>query len=322
MSREHRIRVGPRRVVQRLVATEKQRESRHYRWCLCKRYEIPRLCNASEVPEWMRREYIHRGYRSKYSICLCLRSLFSLHNETGNIWTHLIGGMYFIYHISLFVPDILGTQASDYPYTEGYQDSVDRFWLLTYLICAATCMLCSACFHLFLCHSHSTKTCLLSFDIHGILLLITSSFLPGFYYGFACHPSLQRRYICIIMVLITIALVFCNISWIRKHERFGFYYAVLMALIVASAVVPIVHWCLIRPADEIKEMLPGVLEMLFLYACGFFFFMTYYPERAFPGAFDYVLSSHQIWHVAVFGAALLWWREILRIVNYRHVNTC
>lgn len=35
--------------------------------------------------------YILRYYRSGYGFKRSLRSLFSLHNETGNIWTHLIG---------------------------------------------------------------------------------------------------------------------------------------------------------------------------------------------------------------------------------------
>lgn len=36
-------------------------------------------------------KYILGYYRSNYSVKKSLRSLFQLHNETGNIWTHLIG---------------------------------------------------------------------------------------------------------------------------------------------------------------------------------------------------------------------------------------
>ena len=35
--------------------------------------------------------HILNYYRSGYNFKRSVRSLFSLHNETGNIWTHLIG---------------------------------------------------------------------------------------------------------------------------------------------------------------------------------------------------------------------------------------
>lgn len=35
--------------------------------------------------------FIHKYYRTDYTVRRSLRSLFQLHNETGNIWTHLIG---------------------------------------------------------------------------------------------------------------------------------------------------------------------------------------------------------------------------------------
>lgn len=36
--------------------------------------------------------HILNYYRSGYGFRRSLKSLFALHNETGNIWTHLIGG--------------------------------------------------------------------------------------------------------------------------------------------------------------------------------------------------------------------------------------
>lgn len=36
-------------------------------------------------------KYIHKYYRTGYTVRRSLRSLFQLHNETGNIWSHLIG---------------------------------------------------------------------------------------------------------------------------------------------------------------------------------------------------------------------------------------
>ncbi|CAK4069840.1 unnamed protein product [Aphanomyces euteiches] len=39
--------------------------------------------------------YIHHGYRIHYSMKECLLSLFEMHNETLNVWTHMIGALIF-----------------------------------------------------------------------------------------------------------------------------------------------------------------------------------------------------------------------------------
>lgn len=36
-------------------------------------------------------EFITTGYRKELGVWESLQSIFGLHNETGNIWTHLIG---------------------------------------------------------------------------------------------------------------------------------------------------------------------------------------------------------------------------------------
>jgi hypothetical protein len=41
-------------------------------------------------------KFILRGYRSQFTPGKSLRSLFRLHNETGNVWTHLVGVVIFI----------------------------------------------------------------------------------------------------------------------------------------------------------------------------------------------------------------------------------
>lgn len=45
------------------------------------------------LPDWGKdNEYVKQGYRpSTKSFQDCFKSVFRWHNETGNIWTHLIG---------------------------------------------------------------------------------------------------------------------------------------------------------------------------------------------------------------------------------------
>lgn len=63
-----------------------------------------RLLLLEELPKDRREnEYVLSGYRFYRSTKDCLRSLFKLHNETLNIWSHLLGFIFFSYlSISIF----------------------------------------------------------------------------------------------------------------------------------------------------------------------------------------------------------------------------
>ncbi|KAK9837509.1 hypothetical protein WJX81_007514 [Elliptochloris bilobata] len=51
----------------------------------------------ADLPDYLRdNEYITRYYRADYSVRESLASLFRLHNETGNIWSHLAGALLFL----------------------------------------------------------------------------------------------------------------------------------------------------------------------------------------------------------------------------------
>lgn len=52
-----------------------------------------RVVHYSHLPEWLRdNDYLHWGHRPQLtSFGQCFRSIFRIHTETGNIWTHLIG---------------------------------------------------------------------------------------------------------------------------------------------------------------------------------------------------------------------------------------
>lgn len=67
----------------------------------------PRLLNSEDVPTWYAHNaYIRTGYRPVTpSALLCFRSLAYLHNETVNIYSHLIPAMVaFIFILRLFFP--------------------------------------------------------------------------------------------------------------------------------------------------------------------------------------------------------------------------
>jgi hypothetical protein len=46
--------------------------------------------------------------------------------------------------------------------------------------------------------------------------------------------------------------------------------------------------------------------MIGFYAVGFVFYFFHIPEKWFPGRFDYWFHSHQIWHICVVAAIVVW----------------
>lgn len=57
-----------------------------------------------ELPDWMRdNEFIKSRYRLDYETnCEVLSTAFKCHNETVNVWTHLIGSM-IMFILALFI---------------------------------------------------------------------------------------------------------------------------------------------------------------------------------------------------------------------------
>lgn len=55
------------------------------------------LCDFSSLPDYLRdNEFIVRHYRANWPLKQTLWSIFKIHNETGNIWTHLLGFVLFL----------------------------------------------------------------------------------------------------------------------------------------------------------------------------------------------------------------------------------
>jgi hypothetical protein len=63
-----------------------------------------RLVIFDELPERLKKnKFILDGYRIDYNTVDSLKSLFHLHNETMNIWTHILGFLLFLPFIASLV---------------------------------------------------------------------------------------------------------------------------------------------------------------------------------------------------------------------------
>ena len=52
-----------------------------------------RVVHHNSLPNWLKdNDFLHKGHRTPTnSFMACFKSIFRIHTETGNIWTHLLG---------------------------------------------------------------------------------------------------------------------------------------------------------------------------------------------------------------------------------------
>ena len=63
------------------------------------------LVTYPDIPEWYNANpYIYHGYRKQNkSLLRLLSSIFEIHNETFNIWTHIVGTIIFCTILTTFL---------------------------------------------------------------------------------------------------------------------------------------------------------------------------------------------------------------------------
>ena len=69
-------------------------------------------------------------------------------------------------------------------------------------------------------------------------------------------------------------------------------------------------------------MLSPLVEMLCLYAAGFAFYVSHWPERVWPRQFDVWLSSHQFWHALIVLAVRVWHYNLVQVLELRPLAVC
>jgi len=254
----------------------------------------------------------------------CFKSMFRLHNETWNIWTHFIGFLFFVvlvvgmYTFGDYITGLFeDVEITNLPWGEQA--------ILALFFCGAmVCMLCSTLFHILHNHSHRINVLFGRLAYSGIALLITGSSIPAYYYGFYCAWMARYTHITVLMILCVVCIVIS--MWSKfgtpRHRVTRFTVFVLFGLYGA---VPFVHIYL-RDGYVLASnayALWGIVIMAAIYIAGGTLYAFRIPERFWPGHFDVWASSHQLFHVCVITAALVHYNALLKMVKYRlDVGSC
>ena len=267
-----------------------------------------------EVPSWISdNEFILSRHRPELnSFKECFRSIFGLHSETGNIWTHLLGLLSFVIIAIVFYIK---------PFCDQCRSDIlilDKFIFIFFFLGAITCLSFSMMFHTVLCHSESVHKIFNKLDYAGISILTIGSFIPWIYYGFYCDFILKVVYISAISVL-AVGTIF--VSMVDKFATAAYrpVRATMFVCLGLFGVVPFSHFILLHGWEEAKNLagVDGVVIVAGLYIFGAVLYGIRVPERFMPGRFDLWFQSHQIFHALVVAAALVQFYGMKRIALYR-----
>lgn len=112
---------------------------------------IGHICNHNELPDWMKGDpYITQGYRRPTnSFRDCCRSLGYMHNESFNVWSHLLPAIFLVLVVLLVWLDF-------WVFRGNLKITIrDKAIFQFYIICTICCLLLSALYHCI--NSHSEK---------------------------------------------------------------------------------------------------------------------------------------------------------------------
>ncbi|KAJ8659125.1 hypothetical protein O0I10_005164 [Lichtheimia ornata] len=252
-----------------------------------------RLLQFHELPkEWQENEYVLSGYRFCKGTRGCLMSIFKIHNETMNIWSHLLGFVFFA----------ILTCLTFVSFNRHFPEATlhDRIVFMTFCLAALKCLFCSSVYHTFICHSrHTIKSFTATLDYIGIAILITASVLVTEYYGFYCHPVPKMRYMIFTTVVGSAGVIMPFFKlWDTKEYRM---LRITVFLSMAfSSVVPVLHLITKNGFFSTMSFFQEAAISVAMYLLGVVVYINRFPEKFYPGRFDFAgMTSHAIWHIFV-----------------------
>ncbi|CAJ0928892.1 unnamed protein product, partial [Mesorhabditis belari] len=283
----------------------------------CKRHGTYKLVHRDKITRYL---WLNEHVLTHYRPChlptrLCIRSTLHLTNETINIWSHLLGFLYFTYcqlDANLRKLPLFGASR------------IDHYVISSSLLASQMCMLFSALYHTFGCQSTSRRRKFLNLDVFGISAGLLGMYLSGIYTAFYCFQDCLQSYLYFLLALLCIAayLPSKREKLLKKGSRVGPLHLVYSALVLAG-LLPTIHWISMHGGiwgQQVQTWLPNMIVVYALTGGAFFFYVTLIPESLSPGTFDVWGSSHQWWHLLILAAMVIWHRAGMNHLEYHYLH--
>ena len=264
------------------------------------------LFTWDESPTWIHDNELIRGsFRpsGKRDKIASLRSIFALHNETTNIWTHLVFG--FILQVGVFYHLFDVTL----PAIQPPMRSGD--WYMWYAFAAGSiaCMGFSATFHIFMNFSATAFRRLVVLDYSGIVVQNMTQ-LVLIHYLLECLPKIQVVVMSISGCACLVGLVVVHVPKLMTPEYRSFRTIVFTALGATAWVPTIVYGVFIAPGcTSCWHIFWSMWRSGGCYLIGAFIYAKRFPEAYFPaaakrGVFNVWVHSHTLMHICATTATI------------------
>ncbi|TEY65334.1 hypothetical protein BOTCAL_0141g00190 [Botryotinia calthae] len=271
------------------------------------------LITYDDLPSWHQdNPSIFTSYRPiTHSLRDSLKTFFTLHNETLNIHTHSIP----------FLMCLLLTGIIFYIFSIYFPKSplVDRFIFSIFFLTTMICMGFSMAYHTLMNHSKRVSEVWLKLDFLGIVVATLGNFVTAIYVAFYCEWKLQVGYwVMIITLTTTILIVLLHPKF--QVPRWRTFRVCIFIGTGCSAFAPIIHAIVYFGWDHVVNGtgMPWYLGEGGFLVLGAVIYSLRIPECCFPGKFDILGHSHQIFHTLVVAASIMHLVGLLKAYEHEY----
>lgn len=221
---------------------------------------------------WRENRYIIYGYRFNLKHGDMLKSMFHFnHNETGNIWTHMVGAVFMLY---------LGLV--HFPSTPAFAGSTwgDLVVMYSFIAAALSCLVSSVLWHTYSCFAQlRVRNRFACVDYTGITVLITCSVISAEYCALYQFPTLLPFFMGALIIAGVGGFLF---NWSPhfdrpeyRHFRIGFY----ICLALLGSTTFLCKWYYEGFVASLKFYSPLGYKSFVWYWIGVVFYGGLFPER-------------------------------------------
>ncbi|CEJ90776.1 Putative MPR-like GPCR protein [[Torrubiella] hemipterigena] len=249
-----------------------------------------------ELPmPWRNNPHILKGYRFVETKIECVTSAFGMSNEFINIWSHAIG-LVLVLAVALYF----------YPSSINFSQSTktDVFVACVFFVMACLTLVCSTIWHTMNAVADLDAISIFAcVDYTGISLLIAASIMTTEYTAFYCDPISRWSYMSVTAFLGIGGVVLpwhprfngADMAWARVAFFVG---------LALTGFMPIIQLSFSHGLEFVADFYSPILKSVLVYFGGAIVYASKIPECWWPGMFDYVGGSHNLWHGAVLGGIL------------------
>ena len=252
------------------------------------------LLSKSDAPSHLTdtEPYILRGFRPRLTLLGCLKSLFQLHNESMNIWTHLLGSLY------MYVL----TKRRWYS-TATSHAGLRRVPPLLVGTAGTALFAASATAHCLCAHGEHTCKCCFAVDKSMISYFLLGCALSSSLVYFRRPTQSLNRFLFATAAALSSTFGALQISGVIGDTSKLFNVLVLASQAVTGLIPPVLELTSTHRRDVKKIIVQRAALATGLAFVGASFYASRYPEKQWPNYFDYFGNSHTLMHIFVVGSA-------------------